>query len=199
MLAQLTSRTPRLVTLHLTRRGAAVVESALVLSVFLLLLFGIFEYCRFLLVLHVTNNAARDGARYAAVRVNADSSQIAIVQQQVLDYTKARMGGVDKQIQGCGIIVYAVDQLGLDQTTPIIRGKPKNTGGPYPDPFLPTGSANGVPVVGLPTNGVAWNTVGFTERVAVTIKGTYKPLLPTFLLMPSSIPIKITAIMGGES
>ncbi len=197
MLARLTSRTrPQS---RLRRRGMTVVESSLVLSVFLLLLFGIFEYCRFLLVLHVTNNAARDGARYAAVRVNCDANQIAIVQQEVLDYTNARMGGVQKQIQGCNVIVYAVDQVGLDQTTPIIRGKPKNIGGPYPDPFAAIGNANGVPAVGIPTNGVAWNTVGFTERVAVTINGTYKPLLPTFLLMPSSIPIKVTAIMGGES
>ena len=44
------------------RRGVAVVESALVLGVFALLFFGVFEYCRFLLVLHTTNNAARDGA-----------------------------------------------------------------------------------------------------------------------------------------
>ena len=197
MLACLTFRARH--HLRSRRRGMTVVESALVLSVFLLLLFGIFEYCRFLLVLHITNNAARDGARYAAVRVNTDSALLATVQQEVIDYTKARMGTIDKQIVGCTIIVYAVDQVGLDMTTPIIRGKPKNTGGPYPDPFANSASANGVPVVGTPANGVAWNTVGFTERVGVTIKGEYKPLLPTFLLMPSSIPIKITAIMGGES
>lgn len=198
MLTRLTSR----VRPHswLRRRGITVVESALVMAVFLMLLFGIFEYCRFLLVLHVTNNAARDGARYAAVRVNCDANQIAIVQQQVLDYTTARMGGVQRQIEDCHIVVYAVDQAGLNQTSPIIRGKSKNaTGGPYPDPFAAIGAANGVPAVGIPTNGVAWNTVGFTERVAVTINGVYKPLLPTFLLMPESIPIKVTAIMGGES
>lgn len=177
------------------RRGMTIVESTLVLSVFLLLLFGIFEYCRFLLVLHVTNNAARDGARYAAVRVNADASQIAVVQAEVLAYTRARMGGVQKQIQGCSVIVYALDQTGLNLAIPIIRGKPKNTGGPYPDPF----NATDVPEVGVPPNGVSWNTVGFTERVGVTIKGTYKPILPTFLLMPASIPIKITAMMAGES
>jgi Flp pilus assembly protein TadG len=180
------------------RRGMTIVESTLVLSVFLLLLFGIFEYCRFLLVLHLTNNAARDGARYAAVRVNADASQIPIVQQEILDYTKARMSGVDKQINNCKIIVYALDQAGLDQTPPVIRGKPKTAGGPYPNPF-PEPDSDDIPQVGIPTNGVAWNTVGFTERVAVSIKGEYKPLLPTFLLMPSSIKIKITAMMAGES
>ena len=43
------------------RRGMTIVETTLALGLFLLLLFGLFEYCRFLMVLHVTNNAARDG------------------------------------------------------------------------------------------------------------------------------------------
>jgi Flp pilus assembly protein TadG len=170
------------------RRGVAVVESTLVLFVFLLLLFGIFEYCRFLLVLHVTNNAARDGARYASVRVNTDANLVATVKQDIINYTTARMGGTQKNINGYQVAVYAVDQAGLDQNPPIIRAKPKNAGGPYPDPFNPSDP-----------NAVPWNTVAFTERVAVTIRGTYKPLMPTFLLMPSSIPINITAMMGGES
>ena len=172
------------------RRGMTIVESMLVMTVFLMLLFGIFEYCRFLLVLHVTNNAARDGARYAAVRVNTDSSQIAMVQQQIIDYTKLRMGHVDKNIIGCKIGVYAVDQAGLDLTPPVVRPKTTSTGSPkqYPDPFV----AND-PLA------VPWCNVAFTERVAVTIKGTYKPLLPTFLLMPKTIDINITAMMAGES
>ena len=60
------------------RRGAAIVESTLVLSVFLMLLFGMFEYCRFLLVLHVTNNAARDGVRYAAVNVTKPATDVTL-------------------------------------------------------------------------------------------------------------------------
>jgi Flp pilus assembly protein TadG len=175
-------------SVRLRRRGVTIVESTLVLFVFLLLLFGIFEYCRFLMVLHVTNNAARDGARYAAVRVNCDANLVTTVRQEIIDYTTARMGGSQKNIDGYEVAVYAVDQVGLDQTPPLIRGKPKSPGGPYPNVFNPAD-----------TNGVPWNTVAFTERVAVTIRGTYRPLMPTFLLMPSSIPINITAMMGGES
>lgn len=172
------------------RRGMTIVESTLVLSVFLMLLFGIFEYCRFLLVLHITNNAARDGARYAAVRVNCDPAQVSVVKQNILDYTTARMGGVNKQIAGYEVAVYAVDQAGLDLTPPVIRAKTTDTGGSptYPDPFSTD-----------LTYAVNWNVVSFTERVAVTIRGTYKPLLPSFLLMPSSIPINVTAMMAGES
>lgn len=170
------------------RRGMTVVESALVLSVFLLLLFGIFEYCRFLLVLHITNNAVRDGARYAAVRVNCDPGQVSVVEQAIKDYTTARMGGVNKQITGYKVAVYAVDQTGLDLTPAVIRAKSSSPTGPYPDPFATN-----------PPYAVNWNSVSFTERVAVTVRGTYKPLLPTFLLMPSTIKIDITAMMAGES
>ena len=168
-----------------TRRGMTLVECTLVLSVFLMLLFGIFEYCRYLVVLHITNNAARDGARYASVLVSSTATA-SVTRQQIIDYTKARLAGVQKNIIGCDVAVYAVDQAGLDLATPVVRPKTK-TPGTYPDPFNPNDS-----------NAVPWNSAPFPDRIAVTVKGTYKPLLPTFLLMPSTININITAIMGGE-
>lgn len=179
------------------RRGLAIVESALVLGVFSLLFFGIFEYCRFLLVLHTANNAARDGARYAAVNVNKpttfDNTDFTDgngkVFPSVQKYTKARMGGVDKQIEGFQVAVYPVDVDGLALTPIQIRPKTKSTASPktYPDPFDPND-----------TNKTPWNQAVFTERIAVTIDGTYKPILPGFLLMPSSIPVNVTAMAGSE-
>lgn len=169
-----------------TRRGMAVVETALVLGVFLMLLFGIFEYCRFLLVLHVANNAARDGARYAAVNVNCPSDQITARQAQIIQYTKDRMGGVQNQIQGCQVAVYPCDSTGLSQTPPVVRSKSKSGAAPYPDPFSPG------------ANSPDWNSAVFTERIAVTVTGTYKPILPTLLFMPSSIPISVTALTESE-
>jgi hypothetical protein len=32
----------------------------------------------------------------------------------------------------------------------------------------------------------------------VTIRGTYTPVLPTLLLMPSAISVTITGVTGGE-
>ncbi len=52
------------------RRGATTVEFALVCSVFFLFLFGVFEYCRYLVLLQGVSNAARDAARFATVNVN---------------------------------------------------------------------------------------------------------------------------------
>jgi Flp pilus assembly protein TadG len=48
------------------RRGAALVEAAIVMNVFLLFIFGIFEFGHFVMVKQLMDNAARDGARMAA-------------------------------------------------------------------------------------------------------------------------------------
>jgi Flp pilus assembly protein TadG len=47
------------------RRGGAIVESAFVLPIVLLLILGVMEYGRYLLCLQVVTNAAREGCRYA--------------------------------------------------------------------------------------------------------------------------------------
>ena len=36
------------------------------------------------------------------------------------------------------------------------------------------------------------------EPVGMDWDGTYKPILPTFLLMPREIKLTITAVSGGE-
>ncbi len=179
------------------RRGITVVEASLVMSVFLLLLFGMFEYCRFLLVLHVTNNAAREGARYASVNVDKPATfhsqnytdASGKVYPSVQQYTKDKMGGVWKNIEGFRVAVFTVDQAGLDQTPPIVRPKPKpgTPAGTYPDPWN----------VSDPY-AVDWNSAPFPERIAVFVNGTYRPILPTFLLMPSTIPINVYSVVGGE-
>ena len=180
------------------RRGLAVVESTLVMAVFLLLLFGMFEYCRFLMVLHVTNNAARDGARYAVVNLdkpsNFDYVDYTDASNKTFDniqkYTTARLGGIHtRNIEGFRVACYAVDQAGLNLTPPVVRPKAKagTPAGTYPDPFNNTDS-----------NRVPWNQAVFTEKIAVTVDGTYRPILPTFLLMPNTISIKTTSLMGSE-
>jgi Flp pilus assembly protein TadG len=52
--------------------GAAAVEFALVAALLLTLVFGIFEFGRVYSELEVLTSAAREGARVAAVRGNAD-------------------------------------------------------------------------------------------------------------------------------
>ncbi|HEY1187224.1 MAG TPA: TadE family protein, partial [Gemmata sp.] len=170
------------------RRGITVVESALVLSVFLMLLFGMFEYCRFLMVLHVTNNACREGARYAVVNVDkpstfnvtdytyTDATGTHTI-QNIEAYTTVRMGGIQKNIEGFRIAVYSVDSAGLALDPPVVRPKTK-TAGSYPDPFNDSDP-----------KAVPWNSAGFTEKIAVTIDGNYRPFLPSFLRMPTTISV----------
>jgi Flp pilus assembly protein TadG len=85
------------------RQGATAVEAGLVLSVTLLMLFGIFEYCRFVLLVQVMENAARDGARYAVARTG-DGTTLTDVQNYVTD----RMAGRDAEVAGCTIDVQNV-------------------------------------------------------------------------------------------
>lgn len=180
------------------RRGLTIVESALVMSVFLLLLFGMFEYCRFLMVLHVSNNAAREGARYAVVNMDkpTDFDYVDFTDatgkkfDNVQKYTTARIGQIHiRNIENFRVACYAVDPAGLALSPPVVRPKAKPTApsGTYPDPFNNTDP-----------NRVPWNNSSFTEKIAVTVDGNYRPILPTFLFMPSSISVRTTSVMGSE-
>ena len=88
-----------------------------------------------------------------------------------------------------GLTNVRLSVIDLAQNPPVVRSKTLGTGNPppYPDPF------NASDPLSPP-----WNQAAFSEKIAVTIKGTYRPLLPTFLLMPSTLSINITAVMGSE-
>lgn len=82
------------------RRAASIVEAAFVLPVLVLFLFGIFEYCRFIFLLQVTENAAREGARFAVART-ADGT----TEQDVKDYVTSRMVGRENELAGYTVTV----------------------------------------------------------------------------------------------
>jgi Flp pilus assembly protein TadG len=187
----------RLRTRPSRRPGSTLVESALVIAVFLLVLFGIFEYCRFLMVLHVVNNAARDGARFASVNVNCPADKVAAKKAEIEAYTKARMGGIDRQVQNCQIAVFSCDQSGFATSPPKVIPKSSPAGSTV-DPFKAYASGS---------NQLAdWNAAAFTERVAVTVKGTYRPIAPLSIdigrlklsIIPDNIPVEVTSVMGSE-
>jgi Flp pilus assembly protein TadG len=97
----------------LARTGGAAVETAAVVSVFLLLLFGILEYCRMIYVQQVVQNAAREGARYAIVN-SYDPNLVVNTQAKVQSY----MGGLDKSLQSYTCSVYAADVNGNNIGSP---------------------------------------------------------------------------------
>jgi Flp pilus assembly protein TadG len=160
------------------RKGMTIVEATLVLSVFLMLLFGIFEYCRFLMVLHLTNNAARDGARYAVVNSNRPSNFDTVdytdaagtVYPSITKYTTARMGSMEKMIFSYQVEVFACDMTTMNASPPVVQ----------------------------PKSGGVWNQTLFGEKIAVRITGKYRPITPVLLMMPSEVDIKAVAVMGCE-
>lgn len=92
------------------RRGATLVETALVISIFLMFLFGIFEYGRFVMTRQLMENAAREGARWAIA--NTYNGTVA----QVRSVVDTRLGVARNQLVGyapaTSILVYAADSNG---------------------------------------------------------------------------------------
>jgi Flp pilus assembly protein TadG len=163
------------------RRGATTVEASLVLGIFFVLLFGVFEYCRFLMVLHVTNNAARDASRYAVV----NSANDQMTKAAILQYAKDRMGGTEKNVKGFEVAVYPCTTAGFAMSPP--KAVPKSLTSSAADPFN-----------AADPNNPPWNSASFSERIAVTIRGRYEPVTPFLLFLPDSIPLNITVVSGSE-
>lgn len=89
------------------RPGVYAVEMAAVISIFLMFFFGLIEYGRFLFIRSVMMNAAREGARFAAVNVYADT-MVSDTQAQVKKY----MSGVNTALSGYACDVYRADATG---------------------------------------------------------------------------------------
>src|SRR5262249_7077770 len=129
-------------------------------------------YARFVMILEMAKNAAREGARFAVV--NTYSRTTSDVQNQV-DTRLANLGvQLENYDRTTSIEVYKADP---------ISGDPVDVNGnPVSDWML-----------------APFNTARFGQPIAVQISGTYRPLLPTFLLMGSSIPIQTRYLMYSEA
>ena len=89
-----------------SRRGSVVVETAIVLSILLTGLLGIFEYGRLVMIRQLMNNAAREGARMAVV---STTSQPTVTTQQITDTVNAYLAG--QAIQNVVIQIYQADPV----------------------------------------------------------------------------------------
>ncbi len=180
------------------RRGATLVEFALVMPVFLMFLFGIFEYARYLMMHQLLHNAARDAARWGVVRSNSppavaptayasgdprqsfEAAYSATRPMYKVPFIEDRFAqqavGTERNLVNMYIRVYTVDNTTLYSDPPVIQ--------PAPPP-----SAS----VGTP----AWNQGGFSDRLAVQVVGQYTTFLPVFGLS-KSINVNIIAMMGFE-
>ena len=172
------------------RRGATLVEFAMVMPVFLMFLFAIFEYGRYLMTYNVMHNAARDAARWAVVRSSApegavfttdtgprlpfeapvDPSRpmynVPFIQGRLLTQSVV----AERNLANMSVRVYVADSASLFSDPPVILPRPNTT---------------------------SWNAGGFSDRVAVQVVGQYATFLPVFGL-PKTINFNITAMMGIE-
>jgi Flp pilus assembly protein TadG len=155
------------------RRGVTTVEAALVITVFFMFLFGIFEYARYIFVLQAANNAVRDGARYAVVRTNIDGTTAAAVETDIRNLVEERMGPSKTNLEPASYTfeIFLVDSVALSNTPPVCQ----------------------------PASGRFWYEAGFAEKIAVRVRGDYKPSLPSLLFMSETIPVSATAVMGSEA
>lgn len=179
---------------HRRRVGATTVEAAVVMSVFLLFLFGVFEYCRFIFFLHVSTNAARDGARYAVVNLDKptnfdfqDTVYGGTNYRSIKGYVDDRLANNGKMLENPIVTIFPCDNAQLSLASPIVTRKPAAS---YPTaPKNPTAPYTGE---------LAWNVATFGERIGVRIQGTYRPILPNFLLMRSTYNMDIIVTANSE-
>jgi len=112
------------------RRGQALVEFALVIPIFVLLIFGLVDLGRAVFISNSLSEAARDGARYGSVQARAFDDT---TRGEVADWVEDRLSAVPSPTVtvtctpaspafGCTVndILVVVVQADIEMITPII-------------------------------------------------------------------------------
>lgn len=89
------------------RSGAYAVEFAFVVIIFVMVLFGIIEYSRFVFIRQTIDQAAREGARYAVVNTTDTT-----IEADTIAFVKKKMASVDTMVQNYQCQVYEGDAAG---------------------------------------------------------------------------------------
>jgi hypothetical protein len=155
----------------LQRMAATTVEFAVVAPIVFMMIFGVIEWCRYIMARNVTENAVREAARFTVARTDTLQTGINVagIQAHVQNFT-SRMG---TQLSNIQIFVYKTDVFGQ-----------------------PTSNA-GVVVPNRSTAG-AFDQTKFGDYICIELIADYKPALPNFLFMNSITQIRATAIMCSE-
>jgi Flp pilus assembly protein TadG len=95
------------------RRGATLVEVALVVGALIMMLLGIMEYGRFIMVKQVVDNATREGAHLTLSADGSDSTNYSYQTTSTIQAAVTNaMGGVDALLPDLTIAVYLADSSG---------------------------------------------------------------------------------------
>jgi Flp pilus assembly protein TadG len=100
------------------RRGATVVETAVVLMIVLIFIFAIFEYGRYVMISDLVNNAAREGARQAVATTNTQDT--ASIQNTVIYYLANQqiLNSAGNPLQASDVQVYQANPATGAPATP---------------------------------------------------------------------------------
>ena len=106
--------------LHGGRRwGAVLVETSVIIGLVAMLVFGVFEYARFLMDWNLLNNAAREGCRYALA--NNTSTTITT---SVTSIVNAYMAGETKDFSNWTVTVTGTHQGVSTPVNNLVPGDP---------------------------------------------------------------------------
>lgn len=154
------------------RRGATVVETAMVLAIALFLLFSVYEYGRYIMMQQLLENASREGARFAAAHT-ADRTT-ADVQNQATTF----MVGLDPQLQHFQVSVTGV----------ALRNGPVYTRGTT---FSDWTKAS-------PTDGIVVTVSGDYKPDLPALQYLPNHLVPDLRILPDVIHLQSTSVMYSE-
>ncbi len=205
------------------RRGATTIETAIVLPVAILLILGILEYARYIMILVVANNAARAGARVAMVNCNSASTLVLgnmtdpgnINPLTIRGLVNGQMAGLQHSIDDPTQNTYRVYCFvaNTDPTKGVVGvpadgyiNDPPVGGFAYPpvgpSPMCPP--SNGLDLT-LAANANDWQTAPFGQAICVVVWGKYQPIFlgvfdingsPTQLMVPQRV--KAVSMMNSE-
>jgi Flp pilus assembly protein TadG len=170
---------------HSNRRGATAVETAAVIAIALLLVFGLVEYARYLFFLQAADNAVREAARYASAHTNDGTVVGNLTDTPVFDSSDTNYPGQFKP-GSSGTSIRAVVNYTLGNAKSSITGYD-----------VQVYNANPATATSLGGN---WYDSPFAGAIVVELKGTYSFFLPSFLhFSGSSIAVDIKAMTTSEA
>lgn len=151
------------------RLAATLVEFAFVAIIFFMFLFGIVEWGRLVMTMNIMDNSVREGARLAVVSSTQGTNLTSLVQTEVDN----RLAGIQGFFSG------------YNKTTSIT--------------VKAVNAATGAQLLDSSNNAIPPEGTQFSQSIQVQLTCNYQTLLPTFLLIPSSITLTSTSVMGSEA
>jgi len=180
------------------------VEAALISVITIAVMFAIFEFGRFFMLRQICTNAVREGARFASVHTNdRNTTQVQYQVIQACAGNPPTTFGMLVQLRQHGSLTNPF-QISPNSNSSDIDVYRCNTAVPP----IPMRRVAGVET--FPANwwDADWTQAGFGDRIAVRLRATYRPLVPTSIgipglytipIIPDPINLNITTAIASEA